>query len=397
MPTVEFLEPPKLELTAELDWTLAATFSRTAPAAPDALTQRSIERCAVELGLAERLAARPAANLLDEAIRDVLHRHLVRSAAVCLMYEHAASRVATIASHLDIPVVFLKGFALSRILAPTTGARPFADLDLLVRDADASTLHAALVDDGFRPHPDPATEQHLPILSHPRRGAVEVHFQLRGLRRTDGQAMTLDDLEARGALTPLQDLPGLCTVPVRSALGAHLLVHGLQQHLLRPHSYPLFRMVGDLVDLLPAEGDWARMLERWGDAIAPSVSSDLVAATRALVECLQAGKARDLDLTSPGGILLRHLVAGAVEREYAASLAPKYLAARLAEARGRGELFSYLWRKVAGRTGSAGGARSDDASAATGLRRRLAALLGALRLLRPRGQHRESGSDDALE
>ena len=243
-------------------------------------------------------------------------------------------------------MAFLKGFALliSESVAP--GARSFSDLDLLVPEGLAEPLFAELVRRDFVGSPAAATEQHLPELRPPGGGSIEIHFALRGIHLSVGTSAAFDDLAAMGSLVSAPRLPGSCFVPSRPLQAAHTLVHAFQQHLLRPSTYPLFRMVADLADLLPEEASWLHLEQQWLPTIRHAVSNGSFAATRDLCESLVGGDRPDpVDQADPAR-LLDHLLAGSTDRRYAESLRPAYLRVRLSEAHRRGELGSYLMRKI---------------------------------------------------
>src|SRR5205085_1762038 len=101
--------------------------------------------------------------------------------------------------------------------------------------------------------------------------------------------------------------------PEPEVLAAHALVHGLGQHGYWPASYPLLKMVADLIDL-DALGDRALS---W---VARDVPPPEALAARRLVRRLTAGE-------DPAGweegdeeVLLRHLLAGRLDPGYEQAL-----------------------------------------------------------------------------
>jgi hypothetical protein len=79
-------------------------------------------------------------------------------------------------------------------------------------------------------------------------------------------------------------------LPARDLVIAHLLVHGLHQHLLAPESYPQMRMVADLVDLGFSREELGRKRQALAGRIGHCVDGRLVAAAVELAEMLQAGE-----------------------------------------------------------------------------------------------------------
>jgi hypothetical protein len=100
-------------------------------------------------------------------------------------------------------------------------------------------------------------------------------------------------------------------------LAAHVLVHGLGQHGYWPSSYSLLKMVADLLDL--GEVDPEVLSDRAAAWVARDVSADEVAAVRGMIGRLAAGE-------DPAGWrgaeeeLLRHILAGRLDPEYAGAL-----------------------------------------------------------------------------
>ncbi|MDH3255876.1 MAG: nucleotidyltransferase family protein, partial [Acidobacteriota bacterium] len=286
-----------------------------------------------------------ASNDLPAASRDRFRRALVRSTATALMYEGVARELSTIAGKARIPLVFLKGFALFLLEIGPAGSRPFGDLDALAPRSEAERLLNRLLDAGYELRSEASTEQHLPIVVSPQGGAVEIHFALRGLGGAGHRGSTFGELERRGELTKLAQYPGESFVPTPQALATHALVHGMRQHLLRPHTYPLFRMVGDLVDLLPRPAHWDHIEHRLGGD-ERFISHRTLLAVRSLSTMLAEGELPRPDDPSGSGRLLAHLIAGSLDDEYAASLGTSHLRQRLTEARRSGELLAYLRRKL---------------------------------------------------
>jgi hypothetical protein len=342
---IESLRPPDLEITPPLRWVLLAAFANTPPGPPEETAVPAIEALVGKLGLTERIAGRQADAVLPEGTRAAFRAHITRSTAISLLYESIARNVARASHRLHAPVAFLKGFALFFLEISPPGSRPFSDLDILTDSTTAEPLWSSLQAEGFDPVGSERTEQHLPGLRSPRGGLLEIHFALRGLVRPDGASICLDDLLGRGALLPLDGYEGRCYVPSTELLAAHILVHGFQQHLLRPRTYPLLRMVADLLDLLPQKRDWVRLRESWEASYVQVVSGRDVEAIEVLCRELSEGRIPG-PASRSAHRLLAHIVAGSLDEDYANSLATRYLTSRLADARRRGELAAYLQRKL---------------------------------------------------
>ena len=266
--------------------------------------------------VSSRVAARQgrtrlAAELGAEAAGD-FQCDLTTAAAQGLRIEAALREVAAVAAEREIPLVLLKFAALSTAGIVAPGARTACDLDVLVPPERTGGLQEALLARGFRSSGLPAFEHQMPALVHPTGGVVEVHRLMLGVRPDAGESATVDSLEKAGLLQPAPDLPG-CFLPAREALMAHALVHGVGQHGFWPDSYPLLRMLADLIDL--GFHDEAAA-QRAAGLVARDVAQVEAEAVRDLCRALSAG-------VEPGvgaEILLRHILAGRLDADYAASL-----------------------------------------------------------------------------
>lgn len=317
--------PPPLKPSPDLAWVLARAFGRPeipriAPPDPAAALD-----LASRLDLAGRVASRASEEELEADLGPVARgfaraRHA--SAASALRYEQTLEQIVARASEPGIPLLVLKGGALSLLGISGPGARGFADLDVLVPFERVGELTALLVADGWQQASLPPSEHQEPPLYHPLLGTVEIHRCLPGVR-APGSSRFLDASAAFDpALSqPLPGLGGLVRAPSSAVLAAHALAHGLVQHGLAPDSYPLFRLLADLQDL-EASGVTLRDALRF---LAEVDEGDLQAA-RVLLEALSAGAALDLP-EGPARDLLAHFVAGSLDPGYSVALKsdPRYL------------------------------------------------------------------------
>lgn len=340
------LRPPEPRFTPELEWVLEAAFSTGRPAPYQGLDSNRIWADAQALALTARIDSRNDTTDLPPQLRSRFRKAQAQAVAGALLHELTARDVAEIAARQQTAVVILKGLALVLRESVAAGARSFADLDILVPRDRAARLVRELIDRGFTSADVEATEQHLPRLDPPRGGSLEVHFALRGICVAENQPAQFEDLSASGSLERLDDFSGSVFVPTPALMVAHILVHGFQQHLLRPRSYPLFRMIADLIDLAPHEGDWEVARATWFSAIAHSVPERSLKATRTLCARLRAGERPDADTDPDATRLFHHLLAGSLDRGYADSLRAFYLRDRLTEALRRKNLHRYLGRKL---------------------------------------------------
>lgn len=268
-------------------------------------------RIAVRQGR-ERLAAELGGEASTGFARD-----RARAAAVGMRLMEEVRRVAGVAAALGLPLACLKFAALEGMGLLAAGSRGACDVDLLVPGERAGELWRALLAEGFQGSGLPEAEHQLPALLRPQGGVVEIHRHLPGVRLEDAASATFETLDRGGLLRPLPDLPGRCMAPVPEVQAAHVLVHGLGQHGYWPSSYSLLKMVADLLDL--GAVDREALSDRAVAWVARDVSAAEAAAVRGLLGRLAAGE-------DPAGWqgaeeeLLRHILAGRLDPEYAAAL-----------------------------------------------------------------------------
>jgi len=321
--------PPPLTLAPEARWMLLRAFGPAAAPfsvpvdAPAALAlARRFEvsgRIAARQGR-ERLAAELGPEVAAGFARD-----RAAAAAVSMRLMAAAGQVAAMAAAsppAGMPLTFLKLAGLEGAGLLAAGSRGACDLDVLAPAGWAEELWQALVTAGWQGG-GPSYEHQLPALSHPERGVVEVHRLVPGLRlggSASAASATWEDLEREGLLLPLADLPGRCSVAVPEVQAAHALVHGLGQHGFTPAAYSLLKMMADLQDL--GDGALTPRALAW---VARDVPPGEAAAVRRLGARLAAGEdpaawAIGAAGDPPEATLLRHILAGRLDADYANAL-----------------------------------------------------------------------------
>lgn len=289
---------------------------------PEAIDPAAALAAARRFEVSPRVAARQGrgrlAAELGSEVAAGFQRDLLATVAQGLRLQALLIDVAAVAAERSIPLVLLKYAALEASGALIPGARAACDLDLLAPPEGARELQEALVAHGFRASGLPDSEHQLPALIHPAGGVLEVHRLVLGVRPDGAGSATVATLERAGLLAPAPDMPG-CFLPVREAQMAHALVHGIGQHGFWPDSYPLLRTLSDLADLGFHEEAAEPLVRRAVGLVARDVSPEEAEAVRELCAGLVAGE----DLTSeksPAALLLRHILAGRLEPDYAAAL-----------------------------------------------------------------------------
>jgi hypothetical protein len=279
------LRPPEVPWTPELRWVLARAFGSPELPFGEPVDAVSAARLATDLGLTSRVGAlTPERVLLAEAGSEAVR---FRAAARLTTVRNLAlvESVRSVARAAGIPFVVLKGLALEALRLVPAGARPTADLDLLVPLERIAELQRRMLADGWTVSESLELEQHLHPLVHPSLGMTEIHRVLLGVR-LPGSRRSVDfaALESAGLLQPLPGLPDGVFAPTRPVLLAHSLVHGLVQHGSAPSSYPAFRVLGDVADL----GSSLESLAEAGSYLRELDPEDL-AAVGDLVQALREG------------------------------------------------------------------------------------------------------------
>jgi hypothetical protein len=319
--------PPAVKVTAELEWVLLAAFGSEPQTPSRSLDTALVVTMARTFDLVPRIASRVGPRALESILGPGAARDLLEEALVALARGeqlHQLSRLMDrTAASAGIPIAFLKFSALVLGGHVSTAQRRACDVDVLAPDAELPRLVKALLKDGWEESQLPGYEHHLPPILHPRLGAAELHRHIVGVDvAARGRFATYEDLEAAGLLVPAPGLSSVGRIPSRELLIAHALAHCLAQHGLAPQAYPVFRLVGDLIDI-GASVEEAGTIERITGRLSPYLTAGHVEGAIHLASRLHAG---DRSLFSPAaadsqeGSLLRHFVAGMLDTAYRDSL-----------------------------------------------------------------------------
>jgi putative nucleotidyltransferase-like protein len=316
--------PPAVSFTPELRWVMLRAFGPIETAAPKEVDLTVATDLAARLGVASRIGARArrASELAEApAISGELARASAQAAATQLRARESAAEVAAAAADAAVPCCFLKGLALEASGALLPGGRPLADVDVLVPVDAAARLGAALARRGFQPGAGEEYPHQLPAFHHSQLGSVEVHRHLPGVAvPPSSRFATFDDLAVASWLVPWPEISPSASRPAPHVVVAHALAHALAQHGFSPSAYPQLRLLADLIDLGVAGDDGESLLaaalplvERW-------VAAEEVDAAGEACRLLATGQLTDLDGDTPAILLLRHMLAGALDDRYREAL-----------------------------------------------------------------------------
>jgi hypothetical protein len=315
--------PPTVSLAADVRWAILRAFARpeleVSPSCPP-------DRClgtASTLGLLPRICARVAQQVLRADLRECFEsaaRGKYGAVARGLLLERTLHLIEETAATLETPYALIKGAAIVRHLGSDLGLRGAGDIDILLHPSDAACMHRELQRRGFHEETPTHPHFHLPLLSDRSGSAIEIHSCLSELRLGDDRRdATLADLIAQGRVAQVAGSAGRALLPDPELLLAHALAHGIAQHGYLPQSYPLLRMVADIVDLAPLAPPGA--LDRASRMLAPTVSADEVQAVFELGDALSEGRVEPTWTSQgPAGRFLRHMVFGMLDDDYANGL-----------------------------------------------------------------------------
>jgi hypothetical protein len=316
--------PPPVEAPLEVRWMLRRAFGPPGAPFPGAVDPAAALAAARRFEMSARIASRQGRERLTAELGEGAAGFLRDQAAAAPRGARLPARggeVAGAAAPLGIPLVFLKFAALEAAGFTPLGARSACDLDVLAPEERVADLQGALLALGGRLSGMPAAEHQLAPVEHPHGGIVEVHRMILGVRLDGGASATYAALARHGLLRPLAALPGSCSAPAATVLAAHALVHGIGQHGYWPDSYSLLKMIADLIDL--GFHDDEALAGRAASLVARDVTAGEAAAAAALCAALARGDdltAAGADPAAPASVLLRHILAGRLDADYAAAL-----------------------------------------------------------------------------
>ena len=338
--------------TPGLEWVVALAFGD-----PGALRRAAVDGAATvetarRLGLLPRAVHAAGPALLEAALGPAAalealaaYRESALVSAQLLALARLAGRVAAAAG---IRVVLLKHAALCASGVSDPAARSAVDADLLVADADAARLVAALASVGIVVSTAPAYDhQHRPLV-HPRAGMLELHRCLPGVRPSpSGREARLEDVVALGLAEPLSPGEPCVLVPRPPLALAHALAHGLFQHGLEPAAYPAWKLLADVADLRRSAGEG--LLAEALPLVAAEVDAEDARAAWALPGLLGAGGAGSV-LARSGTAearLLAHLVRSALDPGYPATLKLRNLTSGPSGRGGAASVLRNAWHALA--------------------------------------------------
>lgn len=311
--------PPKISASPELVWTLLRAYARLGCDVPpgDPAARSAVAR---SLQLATRITARQSPETLDaelgkelgDSCRASLQRQVFNGLAVVRMIQECADA----AKSTGVDVVLLKFAALHERGMVHVSSRPAADLDILVAPDDIERLSDALSEGGAT-RLEKWVPSHHPAVFLSRFGKnIEIHTRLPQVRlKRDAGYATLSELRDIGLLEPSRGDGAHFYLPRVDLVLGHLIAHALVAHAYAPAAYPVLRVLSDSVDVrLGDDESLATDAAQW---IARDVPRDEVVTLRELTQhCTNGRVAELLESESRAALLLRHLLASAIDEKY---------------------------------------------------------------------------------
>ncbi len=324
--------PPRIATDYPWKDLVEAAFCPSTTMAPQLAEQIAREFRERRLGLHARLAGAALRNplRLPESLLTESRRILRRNSAEWLQRRAAMLATSELLAKVGIPSAPLKMAALVIHGVTCPERRRAVDIDLLVPDAQISAartalLAAAYVEDATTPSPHQAQP-----LRSPNGVCVELHRTIPGVWSRDSAHLTFDAAQHEGLLVQTDWDGRTWSVPTRSLLASHLLVHGIAHHGFGPGTYPPFQMLSDLCDL--RESDWRLASPEVGQLCGRTLSEQEIQATDEAVSQLISGDMNDVERgDSPAARLIRHCAASALDPDYASALRLRSVFWRLAE------------------------------------------------------------------
>jgi hypothetical protein len=203
-------------------------------------------------------------------VQEQRHQTLLRHPRIEAVLKNIDAR----ATHQGLAVVALKGAALHALGVYSAGERPMADIDLLVRPADAQRAAEMLAAVGyvqtaatwkhqvFEPGQCAAPTSGLPVGEHQDYPVkVELHTRI-------AERMPLTETDITELVFPLDPEPGLNPYPSTNALLLHLLLHAAGtmcgRALRLMHLHDIARLA---IKMTP--GEWQLLLRTASAPVAP--------------------------------------------------------------------------------------------------------------------------------
>ncbi len=312
--------PPDAPTSPEWRWVLLRAFADGSVRGTPLSKASDAVAAARRLGQFSRILARTA----QEELKRDLGEHYANATAQhrialarALALERTIAAVDAAAVALKAPYVLIKGAALAQSRITPFTHREAGDVDVLIEPNRAAEFQQALVVRGFREKGALRPMYHLPVLVDDSGGVIEVHTGISNLGRRF--ELHMSDLVAKGMLETAKGLSAYAHVPFREFLLAHSISHGIAHHGFLPLTYPLVKMLADVIDIgVEKLGSSSGTIAEW---LKPVVSDGELDAVRTVAVHLTDGTFEAIwNGQAPASRLLRHCVLGSLDERYARGL-----------------------------------------------------------------------------
>lgn len=216
---------------------------------------------------------------------DLRQAHLRTAQKNLLMLHHAGLIFKAIRSK-NIPVIGLKGIYLIDNVFKNIAARPFGDIDIMVKKGDVKAVINILQSLGYEMETYFSLEdqnldiKHVPPMYNEKRLPVEIHWSI--LQEDNPFCIDVNELWFRAVETKIADVQVLALSP--EDLLVHLCLHFAYQHHLKYGFYGLYDIV-EVINKFRDKIKWPLIVDisrTWGVErvvlLALSLSKDLLTA-----------------------------------------------------------------------------------------------------------------------
>jgi hypothetical protein len=237
-------------------------------------------------------------------VREELGALYESSACVQLVLQAVRSRLCRRLAERSIPVLLLKGAALTLTCYPDPATRPMEDLDLLIPPARVEDAARCLEEMGFRLHRLPRSllpamnrpHVHLVYVQPATQAVVELHWELPALRNLPPTALA--EVWSHAVPAPTAD-----EIPAARVMPAGQLLPLLCAHMTLQHKHASLLWLHDLHRvLLSIDDDEAALVQRWAShwGLAPCTAHGLLRVRELFGTPLPAGLAEWAERSASG-------------------------------------------------------------------------------------------------
>lgn len=259
-----------------------------------------------------------------------------------LIYLYSCLKILNLSKNSGIPIIFLKGAHLLLTDKTKLGYRSVADIDILVKEEEASKFFKFLLENGFKSSASKNEDMHLPVLYDNLCG-VEIHKKIPFLKlKSEKEFINFNRIEKNFAIDSIENNGEKFFVLSEKFFISHLFIHSLHHHYYAPHLYPFMRFFTDIFDLNLSKEKWKENIEFFFDNFEVPFNKERAISAIELVDFFKKGEKNEFDKLSAGSKeIFAHLIKGTLDKSYCFSLRLKAIKERYSFDRGFDK-----WKKI---------------------------------------------------